>query len=256
MPRYDVVVIGAGAAGLSAGGAAGRPRASWCLVLEASPWLGGRGMGVPDEGFRINVGGHLVEDSGSGITKVFEHVGKELVHGAVSDEMPVWQDDRWISIRELYSGDKARAEEGHRGPARDAVRGARQVGRPPAARVDAAAHQRPGRDRALGVHRAARVPHRRAGRTTRPRTTSTCARCTTPRSAWPATPSGRRRGGTGIFQDLADAIVEHGGEVRTEHPVERVVIEDGRVVGVAVARQPRIIPNEIFEERGGRGRRA
>ena len=35
-------------------------------------------------GYLINLGGHLVEDSGSGITKVFEHVGKKLVHGPTS----------------------------------------------------------------------------------------------------------------------------------------------------------------------------
>ena len=61
-------------------------------------------------------------------------------------------------------GHQGRAEEGHHGPARDAVRGARQVGRPAAARLDAAAHQRRGRDRALGVPGAAGVPHRRVVR--------------------------------------------------------------------------------------------
>ena len=29
-------------------------------------WLGGRGMAVPDEGFKLNLGGHLLEDSGCG----------------------------------------------------------------------------------------------------------------------------------------------------------------------------------------------
>jgi hypothetical protein len=40
-------------------------------------------MAVPDDGFKVNVGGHLIEDPGSGLTKVFEH-------GATSAEMPVW----------------------------------------------------------------------------------------------------------------------------------------------------------------------
>ena len=40
-------------------------------------------MAVPDEGFKLNVGGHLLEDSGSGITKIFEYVGKHLGHGNV-----------------------------------------------------------------------------------------------------------------------------------------------------------------------------
>ena len=41
-------------------------------------------MAVPDEGFKLNLGGHLLEDSGTGITKIFEYVGKQLVHGHVS----------------------------------------------------------------------------------------------------------------------------------------------------------------------------
>ena len=93
MAKVDVAIIGAGAAGLTAaallakeGTARRRPR--------GRPRLGGRGMAVPDEGFKLNLGGHLLEDSGSGITKVFEHVGKELVHGAVSSDMPVWDHEK------------------------------------------------------------------------------------------------------------------------------------------------------------------
>jgi phytoene dehydrogenase-like protein len=61
-------------------------------------------------------------------------------------------------------------------------------------------------------------------------------------SFWPG------QGWDGMFRDLHDAIVENGGEVRLGTRVERVVIEDGTLVGVAVGREPRIIPNEIFEE--------
>ena len=59
-------------------------------------------MAVEDEGFAVNLGGHLIEDAGSGITKVFEHVGKELIHGSVSKEMPVWDNEKrkWGSIRD------------------------------------------------------------------------------------------------------------------------------------------------------------
>ena len=38
-------------------------------------------------------------------------------------------------------------------------------------------------------------------------------------------------------------------------PGRAVIIENHEVKGVAVARQPRILPNEVFEERGRRGRR-
>ena len=93
MAKVDVVVIGAGAAGLTAGALLAKEGRS-VAVVEASRWLGGRGMAVPEEGFKLNLGGHLLEDSGSGITKVFEHVGKTLGHGAVSSDMPVWDHDK------------------------------------------------------------------------------------------------------------------------------------------------------------------
>ena len=107
MAKVDVVVIGAGAAGLTAGALLAKSGKK-VLVLDKSPHLGGRGMAVPDEGFTLNVGGHLLEDSGSGITKVFEHLGKHLGHGPVSTDMPVWDHttDRWGSIRDRYSGNK------------------------------------------------------------------------------------------------------------------------------------------------------
>ena len=112
MTGYDVVVIGAGAAGLSAG-ALLAAEGKRVLVADRSPVLGGRAMAVPDEGFKVNVGGHLIEDPGSGLTKVFEHVGKELVHGTVSAEMPVWDHEKqaWGSVRDRYSGSKTELKE-------------------------------------------------------------------------------------------------------------------------------------------------
>jgi phytoene dehydrogenase-like protein len=108
MTDYDVVVIGAGAAGLSAG-ALLATEGKRVLVADRSPVLGGRAMAVPDEGFKVNVGGHLIEDPGSGLTKVFEHVGKELVHGTASAEMPVCDNEKqaWGSVRDRYSGSKS-----------------------------------------------------------------------------------------------------------------------------------------------------
>ena len=55
-------------------------------------------MAVPDEGFTVNLGGHLIEDPGSGLTKVFEHVGKELVHGEVQHDMPIWDNEKRLGL--------------------------------------------------------------------------------------------------------------------------------------------------------------
>ena len=107
MTKVDVVVIGAGAAGLTAGALLAK-NGKKVLVLDKAPYLGGRGMAVPDEGFKLNLGGHLLEDSGSGITKVFEHLGKHLGHGPANTDMNVWDHttDSWGSIRDRYSGNK------------------------------------------------------------------------------------------------------------------------------------------------------
>jgi phytoene dehydrogenase-like protein len=246
MTKVDVAVVGAGAAGLTAGALLAAEGAR-VAVFEASPWLGGRGMAVPDEGFRINVGAHLLEDSGSGITRIFEHVGKTLEHGAVSDEMPVWQDDRWVSIREFYSGTKdelkkvivalletpfAELDKWDDRPLRDwMLQHTRDEGVIALWEYLALLecltdewYDHSASDN-LYVRKMHYAEKRMAGY-----------------SFWPA------KGWDGLFQDLADAVAERGGEVRLGTPVERVVIEDGRVVGVAVARGPRIIPNEMFED--------
>src|SRR5689334_13638606 len=107
MAKVDVAIIGAGAAGLSAAALLAKEGRK-VVVLEAGKNLGGRGMAVPDEGFKLNLGGHLLEDSGSGITKVFEHLGKHLGHGPANTDMNVWDHTKneWGSIRDRYSGNK------------------------------------------------------------------------------------------------------------------------------------------------------
>jgi phytoene dehydrogenase-like protein len=244
MSRYDVVVIGAGPAGLSAGALLAKEGRSVCVV-EASPWLGGRGVAVPDEGFKINVGGHLVEDSGSGITKVFEHVGKELIHGPASSDMVIWEDG-WKSVRDLYSADKTELK-----------------------RVIDILLDTPYEDLDDWDDRTLRewmLQHTRhegvialwefitvleaitenwwdhsASDNLYMRKMHYSEKRIAGYSFWPG------QGWDGMFGDLRDALVENGGEIRLSTKASRVVIENGKVVGLAVA-QPHVLPNEIFEE--------
>jgi len=51
-----------------------------------------------------------------------------------------------------------------------------------------------------------------------------------------------------MWGDLRDAVEEHGGEVRMRTSVSRVLIDDGRITGVAIPRSDAILPNEIFHE--------
>jgi phytoene dehydrogenase-like protein len=244
--KFDVVVIGAGAAGLTAGALLAK-NGKKVLVLDKAPYLGGRGMAVPDEGFKLNLGGHLLEDSGSGITKVFEHVGKELVHGARSSDMPVWDHEKlkWASIRDRYAGNK------------DELKKVIQalMDTPYEALDDW--DDRPLREwmhqhtRDQGVidlweflsvlecmtddwydHSASDNLYVRKMHYAEKRMAGY--------SFWPG------QGWDGLFQDLHDAVVELGGEVLMATPVETVLIEDGTVKGVMIGRD-KVMPNEFLE---------
>lgn len=248
MAKYDVVVIGAGAAGLSAGAILAK-NGKKVLVLDRAPYLGGRGMAVPDEGFKLNLGGHLLEDSGSGITSIFAYLGKRLGHGPANTDMNVWdhERERWGSIRDRYSGNKDELKK---------VIGA--LLETPWEELDA------WDDRPL---RAWLLQHTTDEGVIDLFEFITVLECMTEhwwdhsasdnlyvrklhysekRSAaysfWP------EQGWDGLFRDLADALTENGGELRLGTSVERVVIENHEIKGVAVARQPRILPNEMFED--------
>ena len=77
MAKFDVIIIGAGTAGLCAG-ALLAAEGKKVLVCDKLQWLGGRGMAVPDEGYTLNLGSHLMEDTGSSITAILNHAGNSL----------------------------------------------------------------------------------------------------------------------------------------------------------------------------------
>ena len=108
MTKVDVIVIGAGAAGLSAAA---------LLAKEGKKRRRRRGRAPPRRarhggarrGLQAQPGWPPAGGLRPGITKVFDYVGKKLEHGAVSSDMPVWDHvkERWGSIRDRYSGDKS-----------------------------------------------------------------------------------------------------------------------------------------------------
>jgi phytoene dehydrogenase-like protein len=248
MSDYDVVVIGAGAAGLCAGAllAAEGVRV---LVLERSPVIGGRALAVPDEGFKVNVGGHLLEDPGSGLTTVFEHVGKHLEHGTVSAEMPVWnhETNQWGSVRDRYSGSKAELKKVIKAILETPYE---EFDRWDDRNLRAWLHQHTDDQGVIDLFEFITVLEcmtdqwwdHSASDNLYIRKMHYQERGTAAYSCWPA------QGWDGLWDDLIEAITSAGGEVRSGVPVERVLIENHEVAGVAVAREPRVLPNEFFEE--------
>lgn len=103
---YDVVVIGGGSAGLTAAAILAN-EGKRTLICEASPWIGGRAGVFTSDGFKLNLGGHLLEDSGSGMTAIYRYLGLDLKHGPMNTSLPIFKEGRWWSIKDLYKGDKA-----------------------------------------------------------------------------------------------------------------------------------------------------
>ena len=163
MAKVDVVVIGAGAAGLTAGALLAKSGKK-VLVLDKSraprrPRDGGAGRGLQAQRRRPPARG-----LGLG-----HHQGLRASRQAARPRRPsratcrsgTTTKDAWGSIRDRYSGNKDELKKVIRALTETPFEEFDEVGRPLAARVDAPAHERPGRDRPLGVPRRARVPHRR-----------------------------------------------------------------------------------------------
>jgi phytoene dehydrogenase-like protein len=246
--KLDVVVIGAGAAGLTAAALLAK-NGKKVLVLDRAPYLGGRGMAVPDEGFKLNLGGHLLEDSGSGITAIFAHLGKELVHGPENTDMNVWdhEKEKWGSIRDRYSGNKDELK-----------KVIKAVVETPFEELDK------WDDRCMRewIHQYTTDPgvidlfefiavlecmtedwwDHSASDNLFVRKMHYMEKRKAAYSFWP------EKGWDGLFQDLADSVTENGGEIRLGESVHRVIMENHEVKGVTVARKPRILPNDYETE--------
>ena len=77
------------------------------ILLEKNRQLGGRVRPFHYEGYTLDLGPHLLEDTGSGICKIYEFLGEKIEVGAVSDGLPVFVDGKWQHIGQLIRGNKS-----------------------------------------------------------------------------------------------------------------------------------------------------
>ncbi len=248
MAKYDVVVIGAGSAGLSAGALLAK-EGKKVLVCERSPYLGGRALAAPDEGYKINLGGHLVEDGGSGLTKIFEYVGKELIHGKVNAEMPVWDHEKqqWGSIRDRYATDKTELKK--------VIKALTETPWEELDKWDDRnlrdwIHQYTDDQGVVDLFEFLSVLEcltdepwdHSASDNLYVRKMHYEERRMAAYSCWP------EQGWDKMWQDLADAVTEHGGELRLNAGVRRVIIENREIKGVVIPESDRIMSYQSYDE--------
>jgi phytoene dehydrogenase-like protein len=109
--RYDVIIVGAGIAGLGVGAILAKEGKQKVLVLDRFPSPGGRMMSYdahPAEGWRVDVGLHLVELGEEGAcTDLNRRVGKTVAWGPFSDTVDIWDQDRFVNVAELVPLNKA-----------------------------------------------------------------------------------------------------------------------------------------------------
>jgi phytoene dehydrogenase-like protein len=244
MAKYDAVIIGAGAAGLTAGALLAK-LGKKVVVMDRDKYLGGRAMAVPFEGYRMNLGGHLLEDSGSGITKIFEFLGRELKHGPTSQGMPVWVDGRWRPVQELYRTDKTELkkvikilcdQDFKELDAYDHVPLRTWLSQYTSSEGVIALFEYIAMAECLTEH----WYDHSASDNLYVRKMHYMEKRIAGYSCWPV------GGWHGIFDTLADVLKAHGGELWMETSARRVLVDKGRVVGLRYERGPRATPNEAF----------
>ena len=103
--KYDVIIVGAGVAGLGMGAILSKEAGQKILVLDRFPKYGGRMMsygGYPGEGWRAELGLKMTElGEKSNCNAINERVGKKVEWAPFSKTVDIWNGEKFVSVAEL-----------------------------------------------------------------------------------------------------------------------------------------------------------
>jgi phytoene dehydrogenase-like protein len=103
--KYDVIVVGAGIAGLGVAAILAKEGKQQVLVLDRFPKFGGRLMcydGAPREGWKTDIGLHMVElGEKSSATELNARVGKTVAWGPFSKTIEIWDEKKFVNVADL-----------------------------------------------------------------------------------------------------------------------------------------------------------
>jgi prolycopene isomerase len=103
--RYDVIVVGAGIAGLGVAAILAKEGKQRVLVLDRFPKFGGRMMcydGAPLEGWKTDIGLHMVElGEKSSANALNARVGKTVAWGPFSKIINIWDGEKFVNVADL-----------------------------------------------------------------------------------------------------------------------------------------------------------
>jgi phytoene dehydrogenase-like protein len=111
--KYDLIVIGAGIAGLGVAAILSKEARQKVLVIDRFSKFGGRLMsydGYPGKEWRVDVGLHMIElGEKSSCTELNNRVDKKVKWGPFSESVEMWNGEKFINLAELVpmtKGDK------------------------------------------------------------------------------------------------------------------------------------------------------